>query len=580
MRSLFSRIFLCPELALSVIVFTGCPRQSSLPGTFEIPRREPAWEPASRRLVLVADNQIHNLYGRPVYIYRNAVTDELVTSAIRPVQLDFYGQDLLGWVVDNRGAEASIVHLGDAADASCTDEFEQFVDIMGRSASGWAMAPGNHDGFFYGNESPSPHRPDWEAACANGGTPMTKDMYVRLYLAALYLQDSRYGVLDAARTAAFDPAPLVARRDLSALARTVASAGEWPGTVAGDATAPLVRRLAWQVDEDAPWRSFVVQEIDVTHPNQTSPAATRVSAILLDTSEYERRPTLVPIPPLFVNAGLSGSVLDDQAAIVRRWMEASPGRVWIVLGHHPYNSLVSAAQKHLDSFRRDTRLPLYVSAHTHSGEFITHRGAAGTWLELNVGSVLDWSVEYRTLNVYEEVGTNRLGIRSRRYTMRDELAEEGVPKEEERWEAKPGDEDHYVTYEQLRWMGAARAEAKLKNILLASHRRLLVNNPTSPPTPDGAFWPRGCRRPCTSDRGVIDEIGDTIAAPGLSRKVRLLRELRRFENERPVEDQAERSKFRLSQAIWASKYDSVRARKPLVDDSFILFPKELRDADR
>ncbi len=82
-------------IALAVIVLAGC---CCLPSTSQslsqghlIPTNKPRSTPVSRTLILVADNQLHNLYGKPVRFLRTSDADRLVQSAIRPVQLDFYG---------------------------------------------------------------------------------------------------------------------------------------------------------------------------------------------------------------------------------------------------------------------------------------------------------------------------------------------------------------------------------------------------------------------------------------------------------------------------------------------------------
>ena len=73
---------------------------------------------------------------------------------------------------------------------------------------------------------------------------------------------------------------------------------------------------------------------------------------------------------------------------------------------------------------------------------------------------------------------------------------------------------------------------------------------------------------------MLEKIRTTIEHQRLDEKIEFLVALDRFERERPVEDPGKRSKFRLSQAIWASKYDFVHARKPLTDDWFIILPGE------
>ena len=169
---------------ISVVVLSGCSwfsTQPSLPKSYSIPLNEPASSYLSRRFILVGDNQLHNLYNDPVPLFRTGAADKIVQSAIRPVQLDFYGQDFLKWLIENTRGEP-IVHMGDACDFSCTGEFERFSEMMQKAKGSWVMAPGNHDGFFFGNEHRDVEKGDWPAACRNAGEPMAKDRWVHLYL--------------------------------------------------------------------------------------------------------------------------------------------------------------------------------------------------------------------------------------------------------------------------------------------------------------------------------------------------------------------------------------------------------------
>jgi hypothetical protein len=178
-------------LAILMVLFGGCSWFSttpSLPDGYLIPLEQPPSTVISELVFLVADNQLHNVYGEPVQLLRSGLADKIVPTAIRPVQLDFYGQDFLKWLVESRGKRYRIVHIGDANDFSCTGEFKRFAEIMRQAKKGWVMAPGNHEGFFFGNEHRDATNDDWLAACSNAGDPMTKDVFVRLYLASLVLQ--------------------------------------------------------------------------------------------------------------------------------------------------------------------------------------------------------------------------------------------------------------------------------------------------------------------------------------------------------------------------------------------------------
>jgi hypothetical protein len=106
----------------------------SLPAGYLFPQQRPPSNVISRRVLLVADNQLHNVYSEPVPILRSGLADRFVRTAIRPVQLDFYGQDFLAWLVQDQGRRTPIVHLGDTCDFSCTGEFHRFWDIMRRQS--------------------------------------------------------------------------------------------------------------------------------------------------------------------------------------------------------------------------------------------------------------------------------------------------------------------------------------------------------------------------------------------------------------------------------------------------------------
>ena len=553
-------------LVVAAALLSGCPARSpSLPEGYLLPQKQPREADVSRRVLLVADNQLHNVYGEPVPILRTELADKIVQTAIRPVQLDFYGQDMLAWLVQDQGARLPVVHVGDACDFSCTGEFKRFWTIMRQAQHGWVMAPGNHDGFFFGNEQRDVSQGDWPAACQNAGEPMTKDLFIRLYLAALTLQkEPSHQAL--ARHLGLQPEQLH-DADLDRIAAVLPLQGQWQYDKP-EAERAFLRAVAWHINTAQPWKSFIVQEVDLTHDK-----AVPVSIILLDTSQYALPPAL--IPAFGLNAGITGEFLADQLDTVHAWIAArtSPAHVWVLLGHHPFGSFSKPAQDDFEALRKRDKVLLYVSAHTHAGQFIVHGQDNGqdTWLELNVGSILDWSLEFRTLQFYRARADGRLTLRSPRYTMHDQLREfEDVPANDAEWEAKPNDADYYLRHEDLKTLDATKTEDRLKNVLLAVHHRLLRLNPTRTDAVPDAVWPSCCK----SDAAVLAEIERVreLSAEQLPEKTTLLVALDRFERERSVVDPTKHRKFRLSQAIWASKYDAVHARKPLVDNLFVVFP--------
>lgn len=114
-----------------LLLLQGCAAPSNnLPARWNIAFGEPPSDVVSTRVMLVADNQLHNLYADPVPIMRSGFADKVVEVAIRPVQLDLYAPEALALVVETEGRRQSVIHLGDACDFSCTGEFNKFFAIM------------------------------------------------------------------------------------------------------------------------------------------------------------------------------------------------------------------------------------------------------------------------------------------------------------------------------------------------------------------------------------------------------------------------------------------------------------------
>ena len=59
------------------------------------PMGDAEWEPVSQRVFLIADNQRHDVLGGDVELYRTGAADRIVPLAIRPPQLDYFGQEFL-----------------------------------------------------------------------------------------------------------------------------------------------------------------------------------------------------------------------------------------------------------------------------------------------------------------------------------------------------------------------------------------------------------------------------------------------------------------------------------------------------
>jgi hypothetical protein len=527
-------------LAATTLAGAACQSPPSLDGSWGIPPQEPLeGVSASLDVAIIADNQIHHLYGDPVWL-RSGFTNQFVSVAIRPVQLDFYAPAILRWIVENVGDRRPIVHLGDALNAGCIWEWKTFLAIMNQTGHGWVMAPGNHDGYYFGNGHFA--LDDWLRVCDTGDGEderMTKDRLVEHYLRALAAQ----GSLTLPDTLKADGVQRVLRADTSVDPR--------PNRID-------VEEVAWRIDRRRPWRSFVVQRLSISLPSSPQ----RVVVVLLDTNQYALRPRLVPWWFGIRNAGVNGELLADQIGVVDGWLRQ--GQVNFLMGHHPYDDITSQGKNAIDRWRRDKGMTLYVSAHTHKAQWFVHEGGEKNWLELNVGSTTDWPPEFRTLYVEQAEAANKVGLRTQRQPVADLWDAECPPD----WEADPDGPYYYIRYRDLATPDPTRTQVALMNTLLATHSWVLQKIPSSA---GNTQWPLGTR----SDEEVLAKIQDTIdGISPLDAKVALARQLRDFEATRSVESPDDQKQFHLCQAMWSSKYDLDGARAPGVNDAYLLAPKE------
>lgn len=522
------------------LALVSCQAPPSLDGSWGIPPQEPiAGMPASLDVAIIADNQVHHLYGDPVWL-RSGLTDKYVSVAIRPVQLDYYAPAIMQWVVENVGDRRPLIHLGDALNAGCVWEWKTFLAIMNQTGRGWVMAPGNHDAYYFGNGHFA--LDEWRRVCDEGDGEdgrMTKDRFVEHYVQALAAQ----GDVTLPATLEAEGVQRVSRVDTGATPR--------PNFI-------VVEEMAWRIDRRRPWRSFVVQRLRVSLPSSPEP----VIVVLLDTNQYALRPRLIPWWFGIRNAGLNGELLDDQISVVDGWLHE--GQANFLMGHHPYDAITSQGKDAIDGWRREPGMVLYVSAHTHTAQWIVHEGEEANWLELNVGSTTDWSPEFRTLYVEQAEAASKVGLRTQRQPVADLWDAQCEPE----WEVDPDGPYYYIRYRDLTTPDPTQTQIALMNTLLATHSWVLQNIPSSA---GNTHWPPGT----SSDAEVLTRIQGTIGgSSSLAAKIALARELRDFEAARAVESPEDQKQFHLCQAMWSSKYDLDGARAPGVDDAYLLAPKE------
>ena len=574
--------------AIGAIAACAASEHRSLPAEWDILpasyARRSAERATSASVVLIADNQLHNVYSEPAGLLRTGLTDRFVGTSIRPPQLDLFGQDLLRAALEEQPDKA-VIHLGDAADLSCQGEFLEFCSIMDSVEMPWALAPGNHDGFLFGSDYRDPEGDLWTAACANSGGALTKSDLVRIYLAAVLGQDlpERQSLAAAMGLAGVERRP---DESIEAFVQRIhgAIAGRGAWRADPDTDPGFFRAVSWRIDEERTWESFVVQWVDLTgNPDAAFP----VGAILLDTSNHSRKPSLLPIS---LNPGSTGAISQEQGNEVREWTTGSgAAATWAFMGHHPYEALNDESRELLDDLRAGSQARLYVSAHTHSGHYEVHGrddddrppdlSDPDAWLELNIGSVIDWPQEYRLLSFFRfsdaqtEGEPLRTGFRSERLELRTTLESQIGNAPWSEWLPAPGEPDYSLRYARLSSLSATDAEQELKTGLLGLHRRMIALFETDLSSADPIPWPAGV----SSDAEVIAAIDALIEDSELDEKVGFLLQLREFEEGRPLTRALDRkrARFRLALAVIASRFEFRRARLPLPDDWVIVFPAEV-----
>jgi hypothetical protein len=201
-------------------------------------------------------------------------------------------------------------------------------------------------------------------------------------------------------------------------------------------------------------------------------------------------------------------------------------------------------------------------------------------------------MDWRTLVVHAKENEEFAYLDTRYFTLMDLLKnQEGFFLRD--WEVEAGAEDDYRRYRvgapsgiQISdyllayhlWppaLGRAKVKARkpaydtesqVKNTMLWTYHRLIRTFPTDPAEAD-TDWPETCRNDADVKR-KIEAVADE-AVP-IEEKIAYLMELEGFENTRSTRDpktaestDEERHRFKLSQAVWASRYELAGGRGSL-----------------
>ncbi len=398
-------------IGLSVAVFVTA---SCAPAVNFAPVPPPSAPDRDISLVVVADPQVHNVYGNHLrQMSREA--DAFVRVAIRPPELNLLSplilHHLLTEAVSQNNAPAIV--LGDAVNIACTNEFDEFADVMNRSVGTgefWLMAHGNHDTYLMGTvnsffpaDSVEGWPPDgwsssmpvdsswwgtprwmdpayptsWAGACnyvdaAGWGRPLNKGQWMRRYLDEL----EKYGAdVD---TGTSQPSPEGAR------IRFGASPNSPLGRVNYEArglwVAPEFGRQPSKSDFFRSYRSYIIQGFDVAPSHRL---------ILIDTSVCERATAGWRFFTAN-NAGKRACLGDDQLELLQETIRQIPAEQHVIIaGHFPLADFRSNERARLIKLLDTRGSWAYLSGHTHSTKGLeARRWTSG--IEYNVGSTTDW----------------------------------------------------------------------------------------------------------------------------------------------------------------------------------------------
>jgi hypothetical protein len=519
-------------VVIAGLALAACDRDTVKPGY-----RPVSMVPLGTRWIgpvtLIGDDQKFHI-GDKAFLFRSGFTDAVFSdSAVRVPQQDLFGDSLLALAAQSNGGMAA--HLGDAMDLSCADEWDEFSRIMDRSGSTWFWTPGNHDGYFFGNFC-EPHR-EWDDACFPS-QPITKVQAIEHYLTE-HIAGYAGGALDLQKSSWSCPSGAGCRGLL---------------------------RAAWSLRRDADYyTSFLLQEIDMPR-DPSQPAG---SLILVDTSTFDRAPRVLAPGEhhLHLAAGETGGIGPAQLRLLDDWVRAAAaqGRAVIVAGHHPYDKVDPAAQAVLSRLIEGGQVATYISAHTHWGQYFTHADAHGySWLEPNLGSIIDYDSEFATLRLgfsgaAQFVRMARTPTASFAAGARADL---GIACENPEWLARPDDPDFYTRYKTTTSPRPTTVELLYYSTMLAALDRYWRCVPTTdaPPPPPGAFSTpafQDCvphHAACRADSEVHAAIQDTLATDNLDRVRAKVLELLALDRTRPV-DACLRREYRVCQSLWGAEYE-------------------------
>ena len=378
-----------------------------------VPQPGPGPEPGGdyRLLTLpfiaVGDTQEHVATGYPLHDNDSAV-DAYVEVAQRPPEQTLFGRRLLEWALASHHPDEPFLHLGDVMDMSCRAEADRMARIIRDAPNHTAMLPGNHDGLMFGifsyniiNDHLDDDARKWHKACRRGAAPdddrykTEKEAFSKRDFITLYIDEHRK---------AKSPKPGLTTPPTQGL-HSASWRAEDPAAFLSGIEAKVLDGIAYA-------DSYLAQRIRLPR----APGADRdVIIIGLDTNQAgllaSAWDTVMGRSP-----GDHGHIHPDQIAAVEKWIDEAVirGDLVIFAGHHNWRSLGLGSRGMLRDLMARLDHPLvYLSAHTHRGFWAEHRELASQpLLEMNVSSLSDWPLAYRSISFAYDETARRLLVKA------------------------------------------------------------------------------------------------------------------------------------------------------------------------
>jgi hypothetical protein len=436
-------------------------------------------------ILFVSDTQFHNYLSGP-NATNFALVDAIIPVSVRPPQANFFSKDLFTYLIEKYGPNNYVIHMGDALNVACKNEWKRFLwsidpNFQGRrSHRGWLMVPGNHDFFFVGISDMGLTKKTWENACSNVYPPpkdidvkeviFSKDVFVKNYYNQL-LKQGQKSPLDFPTRKETQCVPIKYDPEYNTTRSNMMMQCEWHSKNQTGFLQKLFFEYSITDRVEKSYRSSLVQQVNLspgTFQNE------KFVGILLDTSDYKLSPLMFlgALQPFkrrgAYNAGINGNITQKQFLLVNRWVEQiDPEAVVIYMGHHPYKDISRVGKERIKKLIEKRPSSFYFSSHTHTG-FLSNEGPIK---ELNLGSVSDYPNEVMFLKWQQIKETLYLFPKRIRETFFD-ISD---PKEtfclrSENY-TKRGDEKYrYLAYKN--WIRGA-FDKTLNSILMSYHRVFL-----------------------------------------------------------------------------------------------------------